>query len=370
MYDFEPQDIPSTNGQSPPDSLTVISPPDWHGVDVPERKWAVDKLIPAGNVTMLSGDGGLGKSQIALQLLIAAAVNRTWLGYPTLACNALGVFCEDDEDELHRRTFWTCKDLGIELSDLGNLQILSRVGLDSVMVQFDAQGNGEPTQFFNQVLAQALSFQARLLVLDSLHDIFVGNENSRPCARHFINAIRRIAVAIDGAVLITAHPSLTGRNTGTGEAGSTAWHNAVRSRLYLTNPTQQDSEQGDPDKRTLTTKKANYARGGEMIELEWRNGVFVPLGLGLSKSTRENQAEAIFLQCLDLLTERKVLVSETETSANYAPKKMARLPESGRCSKRDLERAMERLYSAGKITNKQVGPPSKHRLIIARVEIE
>ena len=173
-----------------------------------------------------------GSTSSPLQLLINASVSRHWLGYPTLACKTLGVFCEDDEDELHRRTFWTCQDLGVELCDLQNFALINRVGLDSVMVEFDAQERDHPTPFFNQVLEQAQDFGARLVVLDSLHDIFAGNENSRPQARHFINALRRIAIAIDGAVLITAHPSLSGRSSGTGEAGSTAWHNAVRSRLY------------------------------------------------------------------------------------------------------------------------------------------
>ncbi len=353
-----------------PAALTIIFSTDWHGAVVPERKWVVDKLLPHSNVTMLSGDGGLGKSQLALQLLINAALSRHWLGYPTLACKTLGVFCEDDEDELHRRTFWTCQDLGVELCDLQNLALINRVGLDSIMVQFDAQERGHPTPFFNQVLEQAQEFGARLVVLDSLHDIFAGNENSRPQARHFVNALRRIAIAIDGAVLITAHPSLSGRSSGTGEAGSTAWHNAVRSRLYLTSPAQQDGEDVDPNRRILTNKKANYGRLGEVIECEWRNGVFVPLGQGLSKSTRENQAEETFLECLDLLTTRGTAVSEAATSSSYAPKKMTRMKESGKFGKRDLERAMERLFSAGAITNEQIGIPSKQRNVIVRAESE
>jgi RecA-family ATPase len=143
------EDIGKPNGEAEAASLSVIFPPDWQGVAVPERKWVVDKLMPLDNVTMLSGDGGVGKSQIALQLLISAALSRHWLGYPTLSCKALGVFCEDDEDEIHRRTYWTCQDLGVELRDLHNLKMISRVGLDSIMVDFDAQDRGKTTAFFD-----------------------------------------------------------------------------------------------------------------------------------------------------------------------------------------------------------------------------
>ncbi len=85
------ENLNKANGEAPAASLSVIFPPDWHCVAVPERKWVVDKLLPLDNVTMLSGDGGLGKSQLALQLLINAAVSRHWLGYPTLAYKTLGV---------------------------------------------------------------------------------------------------------------------------------------------------------------------------------------------------------------------------------------------------------------------------------------
>ena len=36
---------------------------------IPERQWLVSGLIPLGSVTMLSGDGGLRKSILGLQLI-------------------------------------------------------------------------------------------------------------------------------------------------------------------------------------------------------------------------------------------------------------------------------------------------------------
>lgn len=344
--------------------LKVIHPADWEGKEVPERGWIVQDLIPLRNVTMLSGDGGLGKSQIALQLLIDAAAQKMWLGRPTMACKGLGVFCEDDEDELHRRTFWTCAQRGIDLTSLGDLELVSRVGLNNELVEFNAQGRGDPVELYSQILTRALDFGVRLVVLDSLHDLFSGNENSRPQARLFISFLRHIAIAIDGAVLLTAHPSLSGRNTGTGEAGSTAWGNAVRSRLYLTEPV---GEGLDSNCRILTSKKANYAAKGECIECEWREGVFVPIGTH-AKSAQANKAEEVFLACLDKLANRNTRISESPSSPAYAPKAMKRLEEAKNVSKRDLERAMDALFSSGTIINRTLGPPSRRRHVIARAE--
>jgi RecA-family ATPase len=71
-----------------------------------------------------------------------------------------------------------------------------------------------------------------------------------------------------------SHPSLTGLNSGSGTSGSTAWNNSVRSRLYLTREIDSQGFEADPDKRVLTTKKANYGRVGGEITVRWHNGVF------------------------------------------------------------------------------------------------
>ena len=103
-----------------------------------------------------------------------------------------------------------------------------------------------------------------MLVLDSLHDIFAGEENRRVQARQFVQGLREIAREIDGVVLLSAHPSLSGRNSGTGESGSTAWNNAVRSRLYLT---EADEQAGAT--RILKTMKANYGPPGRPKTTRW-----------------------------------------------------------------------------------------------------
>ena len=172
------------NGEGPAVTTDpkIPAPADWQGRPVPERRWIVDRLIPYRNVTMKSGDGGVGKSLITLQLLASSALRTSWLGRAVMPCRALGVFCEDDEEELHRRLHQICEHHGAQLGDLGNLRLMCRVGLDSVMMNFDGQSAGEVTDFYNQVLNHARDFGARIVVLDSLHDLFSGNENSRPQA--------------------------------------------------------------------------------------------------------------------------------------------------------------------------------------------
>ena len=48
----------------------------WDGVPVPPRDWAVQDRIARRNVTLLSGEGGVGKSILILQLARRACARR------------------------------------------------------------------------------------------------------------------------------------------------------------------------------------------------------------------------------------------------------------------------------------------------------
>ena len=54
---------------------------------------------------------------------------------------------------------------------------------------------------------------------------------SRTQAKQFVGMLRGIALRFDCVVMMLAHPSLTGINSGSGASGSTAWSNSVRPAL-------------------------------------------------------------------------------------------------------------------------------------------
>ena len=65
-------------------------------------------------------------------------------------------------------------------------------------------------------------------------------------------------------MLLIAHPSRAGIETGSGESGSTAWHNATRSRMFLRNA---DPGRDGPFERVLESRKANYSSAFDSIGL-------------------------------------------------------------------------------------------------------
>jgi Mrp family chromosome partitioning ATPase len=77
---LEPMTMLRGHDQRAPTFRRIINPADWEGVTVPPREWIVPDYIPHKTVTLLSGDGGTGKSLLAMQLAAARALARDWIG--------------------------------------------------------------------------------------------------------------------------------------------------------------------------------------------------------------------------------------------------------------------------------------------------
>jgi RecA-family ATPase len=73
------------------------------GKPIPEREWHVLDAIAANQVAILSGNGGDGKSLLALQLGVATVTATDWIGFMPEPGGVLYASAEDDPDEIHRR---------------------------------------------------------------------------------------------------------------------------------------------------------------------------------------------------------------------------------------------------------------------------
>ena len=360
------------NAQHAP--LALIDPGIWQGKQVPERKWIVRDWIPSGYATALYGPGGIGKSLLALQLMTALARGKPWLGVPVAPIRSLGIFCEDDEDELHRRQGAINYALhGCQFSDLGGMRLMSRLGENNLLMTPSRKtGQMGSTGFFGQVCETAREFGAKLVVIDTVADTFGGNQNDAGQVRQYVQfGLARLARAIGGAVLACAHPSRAGINAGSGESGSVQWDAAFRSRLYLSPPTRgEDDRSVDPDARVLTRKKANYAAREETIDLRWHDGVFGTGAVGGDGSEKPS-VENVFLALLDKMTAEGQALSHNARAGNYAPRLMRNRPERAGYQVNDFERAMQALFAMGDIRIEEYGKPSDRREeIIRSVRVE
>jgi hypothetical protein len=344
----------------------IVCPTIFVGKDPPPRRWIVPQWIPYGVVTGLYGDGGVGKSLLAQQLQTGTALGTTWIGLPIEQIVSLGVYCEDDEDELRRRQRDINAACAVDLDKLDKKLWMPRLGEDNVLMTFARRGMGELTKFHGAVLAAALDLKARLVIIDTVADTFGGNENDRGQVRQFVQrALGSLARKIDGAVVCLAHPSRAGLASGDGDSGSTGWSNAFRSRLYLSRVETERGEVADFDARMLDRRKANYAARGDQIRLRWRNGVIFPDGADAQGTTSMGKlgAEHVFLELVSKFDDQRGPVSSKSRAGNYAPRGFERLPAEQRLNfrRRDFEKAMNSLFMAGRIENTPYGRKGDER---------
>jgi RecA-family ATPase len=328
--------------------LPVMSASIFTDEPVPERLWIVLNMIPDRTVTIVGGDGAVGKSTLMLQLAVAMVGGAPWIGTNPAQGPVAVVSAEDDIDELHRRVVAVARGLGVKLADLTGLHLIPLAGKDAVMAAPKGRTNlVRETPVWRGLVAVVEHFNSRLVIIDTRADVFAGNENDRAQARQFSGLLRGLAIARNLGVVLIEHPSLVGLTSRTGTSGSTGWNNAVRSRLYLEN-VRDDAEIGR-DLRVLRVMKANYGPAGQELQLRWADGCFIldgPTG-GFENLIVEAKADRVFLELLASHNAQGRDVSDSPGS-NYAPAVFAgAAPE--RLTKDVLRRAMNRLFVAGRV---------------------
>lgn len=152
-----------------------------------------------------------------------------------------------------------------------------------------------------------------------------------------------LAIAQSGAAIIVHHPNKAGEAW----LGSVAWHNKIRSRLWIT---RGDNEL-DLDCRKIQNPKLNYGPSGGEISFRWFHGAFrrdedLPEDHAseLAKSVRVSSEYGKFMACLRARAKTPGREVGLNIGPNYAPARFAEMTEAKGLSKNALTRAMERLF--------------------------
>lgn len=355
----------------PANPIVWHDPAEWAGLQPKERKFIVDGILPAGEVTLLTGSGGVGKTLLAQQITSHVAANIPVFGHNVLQSRSMLFLCEDDIDELHRRQVDICNALLIDVADLSAyVRISSRKFADNILVTFprEAGGVAQRTALFAEIMNAAQAFEPGILVLDTISDIFGGNEIDRSHVRQFIQAgIGQFSAATGCATLALGHPSRAGESSGEGTSGSTAWHNTVRSRLYLERLKKDEASAY----RKLTAKKANYGPAGGVYTLMWKRGYFDLVASTVSSADAagvgENGADGsarsgvgggqgrlireAVLYAVRLCAAEERKLSASKNSSYYAPKVLAALQGVGldAFTQKEIEPVFEQLAGEGAV---------------------
>ena len=263
------------------DLVALVSPrridvhTDWKGA-APPRKWICKGWL-SYRLTLLTGDGGSGKSRLTLQLAaaVASGTPNPWI---PLADNGLKppmppvmiggpapvliASWEDERDEVHRRLEAMARQLPWAASDCikDRLNFVDLAG-DGPLWEATRVG-GALTDIGVQLRAIAERIKARLLIIDPRAAAYAGDENSRAHVRAFVSHWDRWAREQQCAILLVDHRP---KSTSATYAGSTDWRNGARSVWTL-------DVEDNKDATRLRCDKSNYGPPPAPVRLSSQDG--------------------------------------------------------------------------------------------------
>jgi RecA-family ATPase len=331
----------------------------------PQRKWIVEDVVPDETLTLLTGEGGIGKTTLAFQLAVAMRTDGDWLGMKVTQGTVFFVTSEDDRKDVNLNLRAILKAERKSLAHCPDLHILPLADRDACLAAaLTKLGPISATPLWRALVRIVERRKPRLVIFDALADLFGGEENSRRHARGFIVLLKQLAIRQKLAVILIAHPSLAGMNSGSGLSGSTDWHNGPRARLYFERPKDKEGKTFDDDSRILTVKKVQYAREGTVFRVRRKAGFFVyegrEGGSTFDRAASAAKAETVFLTLLQAFEDQGRSVSPNPSNS-YAPIVFERESDADGVTKAALARAMSKLLKAKRIHIEPFGPPSRQR---------
>ncbi len=325
----------------------------------PTREFVLEEFIPRRAVSSLYGSGGTGKSFIAQLLATCVATSNNFLGLNVMQGPVLGLFAEDDEDELHRRQTVFDRYFGIKTpADFGGLHLLSLDQVSNALFAHWEAGEPKWTEEFERLEATVALLTPMLLILDNIAQLYAANENDRQAVTMFLNGLRRLARQYNMAVLLLGHPSASKEYS-----GNTAWEAGVRSRLSFVRKDKDDAEDdNEPDRYTLALKKTNYAKVREIqLVVDRGSGIVrpdTPEGespvAAMERRNRENsEVEAICRAVEELWARGFTCNANRRTPDSYLPKLMQQYGMLNGMSVRAAELATDRAIAQGTLSMRE-----------------
>jgi len=235
-------------------------------------------VLSRGEVLVLSGAGGRGKSTLAIQWAVAAAVGdatgRRWItcgGVQAKAGRTLIVNWEDSGRRIADRTLGASHlpsvKSALDGADFaqavrGRIRALPFRGRPLFGVEDGEHRLNRPRPLahaWSPVWQAVKRSKSDVLVLDPALSAYVADQNDTAFVRLFIDALVSEAEAHRCGILLVAHSAKSARGDAASRhpgsvSGSAAWHDAARAVLTLKAGTNEDS--GSCELRCV---KANYS---------------------------------------------------------------------------------------------------------------
>jgi hypothetical protein len=190
----------------------------------PAREFVVDGLLWRGDLAVLYGEGGIGKTYAMVDMAVAVAMAEPWLDLPVTPGKTLLVDEESGQNRILDRLERTMRGHGIAPGT--DVPIFA-----TSFASWDLRAKGDARRLCGLVTET----QAQLVIIDALVDVMLGgDENAVKDVQPIFHNLRLVAQTTGAAIVVMHHA-----NKGGNQRGSSAIRGAVETVLCLS---RQDSE--------------------------------------------------------------------------------------------------------------------------------
>jgi hypothetical protein len=200
--DFE--DLSPAGEQPAPAGYPTHTLAELFAMDFPPLTWWWDRYIPGGEVTLLAGHGGAGKSTAALQIAVAVATGTPCFGRATKQGRVIYYSGEDHFGSgLMARASRVLRTMKVDWADVGDrLHIIDATKDDPALVREASGRVVSKTKAYGVLRQRIADHKADLVIVDNASDTFDGDEISRAQVRTFVQWLAQLVRGTNGAVLL------------------------------------------------------------------------------------------------------------------------------------------------------------------------
>lgn len=330
--------------------------------------WAIKPWLPRSCVTLLAGNGGVGKSNLALSLCAHLSTGQPFAGLQVAQLPCLFISLEDSAAIVRWRLRAVVEQFGLDAELIARSFRLVD-GTEAQCAALLTQGENGAQLSWTKAYRELrdLAAGAQFIVIDNASDAMDANENSRSHVRTFIRGLAMIAKQQSAAVLLLSHLDKNAVRlgaAGSSYSGSTAWNASVRSRLALLD------EEGQI---ILNHEKCNLAATAEPVFLHFEpGGVLVPDSMvrtaldGDLSATPAERDQAAALAAVIAASQAGVSVPDCLTPcAQSAMRALQPFPEysthfRGKAGGSRCAAALAALKRAGRLISEEYRKPNRH----------
>lgn len=222
----------------------------WTPLDLtkepPPVDWLVDQLVCKGDIHLLMGEPGIGKSWLTMALCLGVVRGTDWLGQPIKEPGRVLYVDEENPEGLvfHRLR----KQLGITEDEARKIRYLNNQG---ILLDRDPDA----------LVDEALEFGPSLIVLDSLTRFHTGEEDKAgPMAQLYNMALKPLGRETGAAVVILHHAGKT-------ESNSSYRRSRGSGEIIANVDAGFDARQSGLNSMTLATFKSRRRQAGDVLHV-------------------------------------------------------------------------------------------------------